>query len=187
MFDRDRFTQDCLDAIRETDSHIAVKELIERACSDPADLLRGLGEPTKAGPDKIYVSDELTILNLVWGPYMTLLPHNHNMWAVIGLYTGAEDNVFWKKVEGEPGHSRIEAAGAKAMRPGDVAPLGKDIVHSVTNPVDKLTGALHVYGGNFFEMHRSEWEAESLTERPYDVARNMGLFETYNQKLQAAE
>ncbi|HBC09694.1 MAG TPA: hypothetical protein DC046_19240, partial [Rhodospirillaceae bacterium] len=111
MFDRDRFTQDCLEAIRETDSHIAVKELVERACSDPADLLRGLGEPTKAGPDKIYVSDELTILNLVWGPYMTLLPHNHNMWAVIGLYTGAEDNVFWKKVEGEPGHTRIEAAG----------------------------------------------------------------------------
>ena len=67
MFDRDRFTQDCLDAIKETDSHLAVKELIERACSDPADLLRGLGEPTKAGPDKIYVSDELTILNLVWG------------------------------------------------------------------------------------------------------------------------
>ena len=32
MFDRDRFTQDCLEAIRETDSHIAVKELVERAC-----------------------------------------------------------------------------------------------------------------------------------------------------------
>ena len=102
MFDRDRFTQDCLEAIRETDSHMAVKELVERACSDPADLLRGLGEPTKAGPDKLYVSDELTILNLVWGPYMTLLPHNHNMWAVIGLYTGAEDNVCWARTSSIP-------------------------------------------------------------------------------------
>ncbi|HBC09695.1 MAG TPA: hypothetical protein DC046_19245, partial [Rhodospirillaceae bacterium] len=67
------------------------------------------------------------------------------------------------------------------------APLGKDIVHSVTNPLDRLTGALHVYGGNFFEEPRSEWEAQGLTERPYDVPRNMALFETYNEKLQAAE
>jgi len=24
---------------------------------------------------------DLTILNLIWAPRMTILPHNHNMWA----------------------------------------------------------------------------------------------------------
>ena len=43
---------------------------------------------------------------------MTIMPHNHEMWAVIGIYTGREDNMFWRRVEGAPdGH--IEAAGAK--------------------------------------------------------------------------
>ena len=186
MFDRDQFTQDCLDAIKENDSHMAVKDIVTRAISDPAEVVAGLGEPNRAGPDKIYVSDNLTILNLVWGPYMTLLPHNHNMWAVIGIYSGREDNIFWRRV-GEPGESRIEAAGAEALGAGDVAPLGKDIVHSVTNPLDRPTGALHVYGGNFFEQERSEWEAESLTERPYDVEKNMALFDRYNTHLDAAE
>jgi hypothetical protein len=31
----------------------------------------------------------------------------------------------------------------------DAEPLGLDIIHSVTNPVDRLTGAIRVYGGDF--------------------------------------
>jgi len=27
---------------------------------------------------------------------MTIMPHNHRMWAVIGIYTGREDNIFWR-------------------------------------------------------------------------------------------
>jgi hypothetical protein len=32
---------------------------------------------------------------------------------------------------------------------GDVTVLGRDIIHSVTNPLDKLSYALHVYDGDF--------------------------------------
>jgi predicted metal-dependent enzyme (double-stranded beta helix superfamily) len=32
--------------------------------------------------------------NVVWAPKMTIMPHNHCMWAVIGVYTGREDNIF---------------------------------------------------------------------------------------------
>ena len=56
-------------------------------------------------------------------------------------------------------------------------PLGKDIIHSVTNPIPKLTGAIHVYGGEFFEVERSEWDAESLTEQAYDMARVKAMFD----------
>jgi predicted metal-dependent enzyme (double-stranded beta helix superfamily) len=28
----------------------------------------------------LYRSGDLTSLNIVWAPYMTLLPHNHTMW-----------------------------------------------------------------------------------------------------------
>ncbi|WP_019013691.1 hypothetical protein [Elioraea tepidiphila] len=179
MFDLDRFIEECRAAV--TQGQPAVRELVARAVAEPGAVLRALGEPTRAGLNTLYRSDELTILNLVWGPHMTLMPHNHGMWAVIGLYTGREDNIFWRRID-EPGlPSRIEAAGAKALSAGEAAPLGKDIIHSVTNPIPRLTGALHVYGGDFFRPGRSEWDPETLREGPYDAERTKAMFEAANR------
>ena len=186
MFDLDQFIAECEEAVKETDSHMAVKELVGRAISNPDDVLKELGEPSEAGVNKLFVSDNLTILNLVWGPMMTLKPHDHKMWAVIGIYTGREDNIFWRKIK-DDSQNRIEAAGAEAIGAGDVAPLGKDIVHSVTNPIPRLTGALHVYGGDFFGPGRSEWDAETLTEQPYDMEGNIQLFADSNARLTPAQ
>jgi predicted metal-dependent enzyme (double-stranded beta helix superfamily) len=113
------------------------------------------------------------------------MPHDHHMWAVIGVYTGAEDNMFWRRI-GDEGRSRVEAAGARSLRVGDAEPLGRDIVHSVTNPIPRLTGAIHVYGGDFFAVERSEWDPETLIERAYDVEKNMRLFTDANARLAAA-
>ena len=99
MFKLERFIEDCKQAIRETDGHTAVKELVERAVSDPRALMETLGNPARGGVQRLHVTDDLTILNIVWAPRMTLRPHNHNMWAVIGLYTGREDNIFWRRVK----------------------------------------------------------------------------------------
>lgn len=185
MFDTDRFIAECQAARAETDNHTAMREIIAREVSDHAAVMKGLGEPTKAGVFTLYRSDELTILNLVWGPQMTLMPHNHNMWAVIGMYSGREDNIFWRKVKGAP-DGVIEAAGAKALSTGEAAPLGPDVIHSVTNPLCKLTGALHVYGGDFFGPGRSEWNPEDLTERDYNTERNIQAFEDSNRLMGVA-
>jgi hypothetical protein len=63
----------------------------------------------------------------------------------------------------------------------DAFPLGHDIIHSVTNPIGRLTGAIHVYGGDFFGVPRSEWDLERLTEQPYDVQKALHLFEESNR------
>jgi predicted metal-dependent enzyme (double-stranded beta helix superfamily) len=182
MFDLDRFITDCRDAVTGDPSHKAVREVVARAVSDPAAVLAGLGEPTRAAVDGLYRSDTLTILNVVWGPHMTIMPHNHLMWAVIGVYTGREDNIFWRRLP-EVGQRGIEAAGAKSLGVRNTEPLGHDIIHSVTNPLPRLTGAIHVYGGDFYAMARSEWDPETLTERPYDREKNMRLFEAANARL----
>ena len=182
MFEIDSFTEACIEARKEDDSHKAVKEVVECAVSDPSGVLSGLGEPTRAGVFKLYNTDKLTILNLVWGPQMMLMPHNHSMWAIIGIYTGREDNIFWRKIKDDP-NGRIEAAGAKALSVGETAPFGKDVIHSVTNPIPRLTAALHVYGGDFFGAHRSEWDPEHLREQTYDVDKNMALFEKSNTSI----
>ena len=181
MFDLDRFVSECRTALAEDPGRQkAVREVAARAVSTPGEVLRSLGEPKRAGLFVLHHAPDLTVLNLVWGPHMTLMPHDHRMWAVIGLYTGREDNIFWRRLPG----GKVEAAGAKALSSGECAVLGRDIVHSVTNPIPRLTGALHVYGGDFFGAERSEWDPETLDERPYDVEKARRLFEESNRALE---
>ncbi len=179
MFDVDRFIADCRAARTEDAGHKAVREVVARAVSEPAAVLKGLGEPQRAEVRKLHHSDDLTILNVVWAPRMTIMPHNHRMWAIIGVYTGREDNIFWRSLAGGQG-GEIEAAGARSLGARDALPLGSDVIHSVTNPVSRMTGAIHVYGGDFFGVERSEWDPETLLERPYDLEKNMRLFEDAN-------
>lgn len=184
MFDRDQFIEEIRAAHSQDRSHKAAREVVARAVSEPGAVVKGLGEPKRATVEKLYHGPELTVLNVIWAPMMTLMPHNHQMWAVIGIYSGREDNIFWRRIKDHP-EGRIEAARASALMEGDAVPLGRDIIHSVTNPIRRMTGAIHVYGGDFFETPRSEWNPEDLTEGPYDVEKNMRLFEEANRDLAA--
>jgi len=175
MFETDRFVENCRAALGGRDESLAVRAIVEEAVSDPASVLKALGEPKKAGVTVLHRADDLTILNLVWGAHMTVMPHNHQMWAAIGIYSGRENNIFWRELPPDA-KAGLEAAGAKTLGVGEVAPLGKDIIHSVTNPLPRLTCAIHVYGGDFFGVDRSEWDPEDLSEKPYDMAKNIGAF-----------
>ena len=179
MFDLEQFIAECRSVLREDASHKLVREVVARAVSEPRAILKVLGDPKRAEMQKLYQSDNLTILNVVWAPWMTLLPHNHKMWAVIGIYTGREDNIFWRRLLRTNG-GRLEATGAKALCEKDVVPLGHDIIHSVTNPIPRLTGAIHVYGGDFFGVPRSEWDAETLLEQPMNGEKMLRRFEEAN-------
>jgi predicted metal-dependent enzyme (double-stranded beta helix superfamily) len=179
VFELNQFISDCRSVLQQDPSLNFVREITARAVSYPDAVLKGLGEPTRAGIQTLFRSDSLTILNVIWGPHMTLFPHNHQMWAVIGIYTGREDNIFWRRVPGSPS-GQLEAAGARALREKDAEPLGHNIIHSVTNPIPRLTGAIHVYGGDYFAPGRSEWDPESLLEQPCSVDRIVRQFEESN-------
>src|SRR5581483_8671287 len=173
-FDLDRFIADCREARAADPTHKSVREVVTRA----------VGEPSRGGIAKLYHDPDLTILNVVWPAAFTIVPHNHHMWAVIGIYTGREDNIFWRRCPA--GERRcIEAAGAKALSVGDAEPLGRDVIHSVNNPIPRLSGAIHVYGGDFFAAQRSEWDAETLVEGRYDFERNVRMMAAANAKALA--
>ena len=168
MFQKDKFIEDCATAVAEGQN--AVRELVAEAVADPAAIIAELGEPTEGGIHPLHSSAGLTVINFIWSPAMTLMPHNHNMLAAIGIYGGREDNVFWRRRDGDGG-PELEAAGADSVGPGQVASMGSDIIHSVANPLTNLTSAIHVYGGDFFNPpeQRSQWDHETLLEAPYDI------------------
>jgi len=172
MFELERFVADCRAALTARSAE-GLQDVIARAISEPGAILRALGEPGGPRADVLFHAPDITVLNLVWGPHQWTLPHNHNARAVIGMYGGREDNIFWRRL---PEGGKIEAAGARSLGTGDVTVLGRDIIHSVTNPLAKLSGAIHVYDGDFFGSGRSLWDAERLTEAPFDATLVSPMF-----------
>jgi len=179
-FDVDGFIDEVTRARTESDGQKAVQAVLARAVSEPGALLDALGAPREAGIHPLYRADNLTIINVVWAPMMVLLPHNHLMWASIGIYTGREDNIVWER-RGPV----IEAIGAEALSERDVFELPHEAIHSVINPIGRLTGAIHVYGGDFFATPRSEWDPETLRERAFDLAAAMRSFGESNERFNA--
>jgi predicted metal-dependent enzyme (double-stranded beta helix superfamily) len=176
--DVERLVEDLKRAGKEKDGQRAVRAVLERAVSEPGALLAGIGEPREAGLHTLHRAADLTILNVVWAPLMVLLPHNHKMWATIGIYTGREDNILWR-----PAGPRVGAFGAASLSEKEVFDLPDDAIHSVVNPIPRLTGAIHVYGGDFFAAPRSEWDSETLNERPWDIERARRVFREAAQRF----
>jgi predicted metal-dependent enzyme (double-stranded beta helix superfamily) len=173
MFTIERFIEQCRAAIAAADAEKAVEELVAEAVSAPASVARALRDPERAGFAVLHRAPDLTVLDFAWAPWMTFKPHDHSMWSVVGIFSGREDNVFWRRAA-----DTIEARGARSLGIGDVARLGRDIIHSVVNPIGKMTRAIHVYGGDFFAppRPRSEWDPETLAERPWDLDHTRRLF-----------
>lgn len=174
MFDLDTFLADCVAATAEAKPRLALKEILARAVAEPAAVAEAL-PPERAGIERLHVSSDLTVIKVVWAPGMRIFPHDHRMWAAIGIYGGQEDNAFYRRSpEG------VVPSGGTELRERDVALLGDDTIHAVVNPRRTYTGAIHVYGGDFFTQPRSEFDPETLEEGPYRVDRTMALFEAAN-------
>jgi predicted metal-dependent enzyme (double-stranded beta helix superfamily) len=176
VFDVDELVAECRTALDEPTPVLAVRDVLERALTRRDEIERAL-PATRAEFTKLHVSDELTVLKLVWAPGMWLGPHDHRMWAAIGIYGGQEDNAFYRRAD-----TRVAPTGAKVLRAGDVALLGDDVIHSVTNPLTTFTAAIHVYGGNFFTRERSDWTMDTL-ELDTEVVDRSRYFEEWNEKL----
>ncbi len=177
MLNVEQFVADCCAALRQSGPELAVKEILERAVASPSEVEAALGTPREGKIDILHHNPDLTILNVVWTPGMAVYPHDHRMWAAIGLYGGREDNTFYRR-----NPKGLEIAGGEQLEAGSVAVLGESVIHAVANPLRVFTGAIHIYGGDFFGAPRSEWDLETLQEQPFDVGRARKLFADANQR-----
>jgi predicted metal-dependent enzyme (double-stranded beta helix superfamily) len=177
VFDVDELIAGCREAIADTEPMLAVRDVLKERLEHPSTVGDAM-RPTRGGITLLHNADDLTILHAVWAPSMRLFPHEHRMWAVIGIYAGREDNAFYRR----QGTTVTEAGAGKALHEGDVLVLGEDVVHSVANPLERLTGAIHVYGGDFVHRERSQWGPGPLEERPYDMASIEAEFEAANRR-----
>jgi predicted metal-dependent enzyme (double-stranded beta helix superfamily) len=184
MFDIDQFLDDCREAGSESEPRRAVRDLLDRTLSSPAEVADAL-RPTEGVLDVLYQSPDLTVLHVVWAPHTVLYPHDHLMWAAIGIYTGQEDNAFYRR--SGPGRRTLDESGGRQVGEGEVLLLGDDAIHGVTNPRSALTGAIHIYGGDFVNKPRSQWGPGPREERPYDMDEARRQFIEANEAWRAAD
>ena len=161
----DELVCELIETHAESDALLATREVLARVVSNPREVADVLA-PRAGGLNILHNTPELTVLHVVWAPGMDLLPHNHRMWAAIAVYTGREDNTFFRRAPDDRTH--LVETGGKALDTGDVLLLGDDAIHRVRNSLDRVTAAIHVYGGDFVREPRSQWGPGERVERPYD-------------------
>jgi predicted metal-dependent enzyme (double-stranded beta helix superfamily) len=183
MFDLDDLLARCRAARDEGEPRRAVREVLDRALAAPTEVGEVMA-PTEAGFTLLHHDDDLTVAHVVWAPGMEIYPHDHAMWAVIGIYDGQEDNAFFRRTA--PGEGTLVESGGKQLATGDTVVLGDDTIHAITNPRQHLTGAIHVYGGDFVNQPRSQWGPGPREERPYTYESTTRLFAEANAAWEAS-
>ena len=159
MYDFDQFIRDLREGVKAAD-FAAVQESVRRALHE---------KPYTADPARMQVlHDEpgLMVLHTAVGAGFASPPHDHRTWAVIGVYSGQEDNTFYRLAA----ESRaIEQTGGRSLRDRDVMMLQSDAIHKIANPRKETLLALHVYGLNILNIERSAWDPLTSKERPFDI------------------
>jgi predicted metal-dependent enzyme (double-stranded beta helix superfamily) len=172
MFDLEAFISECrrLTALGKPRQILA---LMREAVRDPAALKQGVTPlDAKVGvldAPPLYRAADLTVLNVTLRPGVLSIPHDHKMWAVIGIYEGQEDNTFFRRAGPDPSKAGLEKANTRRIRAGQAILLGADVVHAIENPLPTQTLGLHVYGGDLFAAERSMWNPHSDGELAYDI------------------
>jgi predicted metal-dependent enzyme (double-stranded beta helix superfamily) len=172
--DLDELIADISVAACESSPQLAVRDVLARLLSSPSAVADAL-PCERAELVALHVSPTVSVFKAIWAPGMAVPPHDHRMWAAIGVYAGREDNGFWRRSDGRG----LDAAGGKTLVEGDVGLMGSDAIHSVAAP--SWTGAIHVYGGDFLAQERSMWIDGA--EEPSNAARSAAIFEAANRSL----
>ena len=178
MVDLDAFMAECKSALQTDDPAAVVETLVRKAIANPDALHAAFGERIrgKSLRDRIvYHDDSLTVLQVATVPGLQSPVHNHNMWAVIGVYEGEEYNAFFEETD-----DGLKQTGEKHLRKGDVAVLRPETIHAIKNPIERKSNAIHVYGGDLVNRAgRSMWNPRTREREDYEI----GQLSEYTKEL----
>ena len=177
MFDLEAFIEDCRRLVGEPHAARRVLERMREALADPGALARAVPPlPANGGAfdAPLFRSSELTVLNVMLRPGALSGPHDHRMWAVIGIYEGAEQNTFYRR----DGEGLVEA-NRRTVQAGEAMLLGEEVIHAIENAGETQTCGRHVYGGDLLGAERRMWDPATGRETAYDIPK----FVDWSRKL----
>ena len=155
----------CQHALESPDPQGSVEAILLDAAKDPA-IVHAVSNRMKFTSLEdlaIHRSERLTLLAGALPPGFSAGPHNHNLWSVVSVCAGREDNQFFER----NGDRLAQIGEASVVAPG-VLSNAADVIHAIRNPLDTPLLVLHAYGGDLFATPRSTWDAETHEEIPFD-------------------
>jgi predicted metal-dependent enzyme (double-stranded beta helix superfamily) len=171
-FDLSAFLSRCETASRADDAQARLAGILREVVERPADLAEALSGHTNIKNLEdlvVYRSETLTLLHGIVPPKFTAAPHNHNLWSVVAVYAGQEDNIFFEK----DGERLVETSRQTVTAPG-VLSNAPDAIHSIHNPRDTELRALHAYGGDLLATPRSNWDPKTHAETSFNWRKVTG-------------
>lgn len=155
----------CRAALDTPDPQASIEAILLDSAHDPAIVEAISGRTRFAGLEDLalYRSNSLTLLAGALPPGFKAAPHNHNLWSVVSVCAGQEDNEFYEQTDG----GLKQVGRASVVAPGVLANAA-DVIHAICNPLDVPLVVLHAYGGDLFGVARSNWDPETHEEVPFD-------------------
>ena len=157
--------EDCLAALKDRDPQASVQSVLLNAASNTA-VVEAISRRTKFQNLQdlaIYRSESLTLLAGTLPAGFSAGPHNHNLWSVVSVCAGQEDNEFFERTE-----TGLKSIGHTSVIAPGVLPNAADVIHAIRNPLDVPLVVLHAYGGDLFAVERSNWNPQTHEEVPFD-------------------
>ncbi len=164
-FDTDRFVESCISAAAAPDPVAAVREVVLRVVTESGALETAFPVPILDGDDDgvLYQSADLLVACPIFPRQFTTGIHDHTVPAVIGVWSGYEDNHLYERVG-----RGLRALGVERITAGNVLVLGSDAIHDVHAPEATHSAALHVYLGDITATQRSRWNDTENDPVPFD-------------------
>jgi predicted metal-dependent enzyme (double-stranded beta helix superfamily) len=170
MVDLDKFVEDCRAALKTRNPAAVVEGLVKDVIADPQGLDAAFKARVKGKSlvDRIIYRDkQLSVVQVATEPGLRSPVHNHCMWAVIGVYEGQEHNRFFSDADDAP-----EQIGERLLQRGDICVLSADDIHAIHNPLQTVSSAIHVYGGDLVAREgRSMWNPRTDAREDYEIGR----------------
>ena len=169
----------CRDAATTQDPVAAVMAELD-AFLHQRNLEQQLGTAQRSTYEALYRGSDLLVLHGVVPPTPKPVdPHDHRMWAVIGVYHGQEDNQLYART----GDAALEPIERFSVSAGEIRSLDASTIHSVQAAGGQYLGAVHVYGGDLFAAPRSTWR--DGVEQPNDESAMPALFARFRAREDA--
>ena len=125
MFDLKEFVEKCQSALDNESPATSIELLVKEAITDPDAVKEAFSDAEnidRQGPITFACRDVyITVADVTTPPSLKSPAHNHNMWAVIGVYEGQELNHFYRYENGV-----LLEKGERLLSEGDIAVLGKE-------------------------------------------------------------
>ncbi len=161
------FIADVERVLADTDDQYEITERIAPSLSAlldsgyrlPPEFVRP--SPTRHQNYPLYIApdDSWSLVSVVWNVGQRTPVHGHEMWGVVGIYSGSEREIRYLKPAADA-VGPLTSAGEHVWHRGEVTVCctTDDDVHSVVAEGDEPTIGIHVYGGNIGTMSRPSYD-----------------------------